>query len=259
MNLFLELDAWLSALVFAGLMAGAWWVGARVHAAWPPSPDAPTRVEDGALALFGLLLAFCFSGGADRYNSRKAHLLNDAIAIGDFATTASMLQDPERKELQRELLAYVEQRLVYGSTRLDDPGLPKIIADGRAAHGRMTALVARAVETKNTPSVHAPLMMGLNGVTKAHDERLYGARSQVPGSIVLMLIVLGVVTTFSMGRLRDRTVTTLSESTRVAAYIGLVALVFAVTIDLQQPRRGVIRVSHAPMEDLLASMKQPPK
>lgn len=45
-----------------------------------------TRVEDGILAPFGLLLAFCFSGATGHYAVRKELLRNDASAIGGFVS-----------------------------------------------------------------------------------------------------------------------------------------------------------------------------
>lgn len=257
MENFLELDAWLSALIFAGLMVLTYVVGARFRRDKnAEDPNTSTRTEDAALALFGLLLAFSFSGAADRYSSRKAHVLNDAIAIGDFAMTSAMLKNPERKEILSELTHYAEQRLRFAHTRFDNETMQPLIDEGRASHSRMAELVHRAIRTNNTPSIHPPLMNGLNGVTKAHDERLYTVRSQVPVTIILMLIILGVFTSFTMGRLSRRQKTAIQEVPKITTYILLISLVFAVTIDLQQPRRGIMRVSQAPMEDTLASLRQ---
>ena len=97
-------------------------------------------------------------------------------------------------------------------------------------------------------------MNAFNAVTAAHDRRLYGVRNHVPGSIVLMQVVFGVFTTFTMGRLHDQHEKTAASLFRTGAYVVLVTLVFAVTIDLEQPRRGMMRVSQAPMEDVLSSL-----
>jgi hypothetical protein len=41
------------------------------------------------------------------------------------------------------------------------------------------------------------------------------------------------------------------------AYALLVGLVFFVVIDLEQPRRGLLRVSETPIEELRASLATP--
>ncbi|MBS0418641.1 MAG: hypothetical protein JSR66_13085 [Proteobacteria bacterium] len=254
MNIFVQLDAWESALILAGLMILGWLVGVRARGS-TPEPVSSTRIEDGGLALFGLLLAFCFSGAASRYEVRKELLRDDAIAIGDFATVSSVLEEPERSALNREIRTYVEQRLEFGPMRLDDPRMLQLIAEGRDTHARMLALVRHAIANKNTPTVHVPLLNAFNGVTSSHDKRLYGVRDHVTGSIVLMLVLFGIFTTFTLGRLHDQRGR--GSLFRISAYVCLVALVFYVTVDLEQPRRGLILVSQAPMQELLTALEHP--
>ena len=263
-DLFVRLDAWLSALIFASLMLSGWWFGCRHRltvtrkGADASNPPLSTRMEDAGLALFGLLLAFCFAGAATRYEARKQVLLDDAMAIGGLATVASLLQEPDRSSLQREIRAYVAQRLVFGTTPLEDPKMPGLINQARAHHARMTTLVSGAIARNNTPSVHASLVTALNGVMDAADRRLQRVREHVPESIVLMLVVFGVFAAYTMGWLRDTQRAVVEDLPRIMAYVTLVGLVFFVTIDLEQPRRGLLRVSQAPMEELRSSLALPP-
>ena len=69
-----------------------------------------------------------------------------------------------------------------------------------------------------------------------------------------MLVLFGVFAAYTMGRLRDAQRTQAGGQARTVAYALLVGLVFFVTIDLEQPRRGLLRVSQAPIEDLRASL-----
>ncbi|AKU99513.1 hypothetical protein AKJ09_06177 [Labilithrix luteola] len=255
MDLFIRLDAWLSAFIFAGLMIVGWFAGSLARTPRLAESTPSTRIEDASLALFGLLLAFCFSGAASRYEARKELLRDDAIAIGELATVGSALEEPDRHELTREIRSYVEQRLTFGPMRLDDPKMAQVIREGQDAQARIWTVVKHVIANKNTPTIHAPLVNAYNGVTAAHDKRLHGVRNQVSGSIVLMLVLFGVFTTFTMGRLHDRHEEKATSRLRIGAYVSLVALVFAVTIDLEQPRRGLLLVSQAPMAELLTSLK----
>jgi hypothetical protein len=119
-----------------------------------------------------------------------------------------------------------------------------------------TAGSFRAIANKNAPTIHTPLVNAFNGLTAAHDKRLSGIRSQVSGSIVLMLVFLGVFTTFTMGRLHDQHDKRIASFSRIGAYVALVSLVFAVTVDLEQPRRGLMLVSQTPMQELLSSLTE---
>jgi hypothetical protein len=251
MTLFLRYDAGLTACVFAALMVAGWRLGAYL-ARRAAAPLSLSRFDDGALALFGLLLAFCFSGSAARYDARKKLVLDEATAIGDFAGTAAVLAEPERGQLLREVHGYIAQRLVFGDMRYDDPNLLSLMARTRASQGRIAALVARAVRTLNTTTVHVALVNNLNAMTTAHDNQLQGLREHIPESIVGMLLAFGVFSTFTMGRLPDN-----KRPEPAIAYIALVALVFWVTLDLEMPRRGLLRVSQQPMQEVLENLPAP--
>lgn len=259
-QIFLDLDAWLSALLFAAVMLGSWLLGVRIGRKFGKPGDAgrSTRIEDAGLALFGLLMAFCFSGAAGRYEARKDFLREDAMAIGELADVSASLEEPERSEMHHELGAYAKQRLTFGTMRLDAPEMPAMVAAGREAHGRLWAIVRRAIASKNTPTLHTPLVNAMNGVVAAHDHRLYGVRDQVPTSVFFMLILLGIFSMFTMGRLHDGQGTRVDGLLRVSFYVALVALVFAVIVDLEQPRRGMMLVSQEPMEVVAKSLASSP-
>ena len=261
MDVLLRLEPWAAALVFAGLMLIGWWAGSRVRARGAPgsAPGAPSsRIDDASLALFGLLLAFSFSGAAARYDARKSVLVEEAVAIGDLWGATSMLEEPHRSELHHELVGYVEGRVRFGTTSLDDPAMAGLIRDARASHGRMAAITRRAIAAGNTPSVHTPLVNTLNATTSAHDRRLFAVRQQSPGSIVDLLVVFGVFTTFTMGRRGDDLeASTSAVVLRRGAYVLLVALVFGITMDLDAPRRGLVRVPQTSMQELLDTLTAP--
>ena len=125
MDAILNFDARIWGLALFAVMSFAWLLGR--HMLMDPDYDQPkttSKIEEAGMALFGLLVAFCFAGAADRYEGRKALLLHDAISIGDFATTASTLQEPARTAIHNELVRYVEQRLAFGKIRFGGPEMP---------------------------------------------------------------------------------------------------------------------------------------
>jgi hypothetical protein len=251
MPLFIAYDAWVSALCLGLLMLGGWWAGARFGGGNAADTEL-SRFDDGALALFGLLLAFCFSGAAARYDTRKQLVLAEATAIGDFAGTAALMAEPQRTQLLREVHAYTEQRLSFGKLRLDDPAQPTLERQLRALQNRIGALVAACVQQGNTPSAHEPLIDTFNAMSTALENRAQGLRDHMPESIVCMLFAFAIFSTFTMGRAADG-----KRLGSAIAYTALVALVFWVTMDLEHPRRGLLRVSQRPMLELAAHLPQP--
>lgn len=253
MNYLINLDAWLSALVFAGLMIISWGLGLKMRSFSLDAEAKSTRIEDGALALFGLLLAFCFSGAAGRYEARKELLRDDVIAIGELADVGSMLAEPERSELHQEIQRYVQQRIRFGQTRPDMPEMQKLIDEGQASQARMKSIIRRIVSEQKTPTIHGPLLSAFNGLTTADAKRLSGVRDQINGNILLMLVLFGMLTTLTMGRLQEPG--SRFGFLRISFYIGLVALVYFVLVDMEQPRRGLILVNQTSMQELSRALQ----
>ncbi len=254
MDFILQLDSLLLSLILFVLMFAFWWLGYVKFSAHNHHGES-TRIEDASLALFGLLLAFCFAGAAGRYETRKALLKDDAIAIGGFATAASVLKEPINSQINAELVTYAKQRMVFGVARKTDPNAQEILDSGRESHSRILELVKKAIAENNTPTAHVALLNGYGNMTQAHDERYYGIQNQVPGSILLMLVIFALNASFVMGRFTPPGKTKTSGVVRIAIYIFLVVMVFDVTIDPEQPRRGFMLVSQAPMQDLLTSLE----
>jgi hypothetical protein len=251
MRLLLFFDPAITASLFALIMIVAWRLGILASRRSGPE-QVLSRFDDGGLALFGLVLAFSFAGAANRYDDRKKLVLNEATAIGDFGGTVAMLAEPDRSQLARELRDYIELRLLYGRTRFDDPAMVTLTKNTRASQNRIGALLERAIRGLNTPSVHVPLINNWSAATTAHDNRLQGNDDHIPGSVVVMLLLFGLFSTYTMGRLADGT-----REVSALAYVVLVSLVFWVTLDMETPRRGFLRVSQQPMQEIVQQLPSP--
>jgi hypothetical protein len=115
----------------------------------------------------------------------------------------------------------------------------------------MTAFVGEAIE-QGTPIAN-PLTNTLNELTSAHAARLAAIRNRLPTTIVILLFCAAILSMSLVGERQG--VTGVRHNGGTLGLILLVCLVVYVTLDLNQPDRGVIRVSQEPMRRLLASMK----
>jgi hypothetical protein len=94
----------------------------------------------------------------------------------------------------------------------------------------------------------------LNAVTSNQAARLAAIRDRLPGSILALLFVATIVTTILIGRSQG-----FSESSDfggVLFFVLLVSFTIYVTLDLNRPELGFIRVSQEPIERLLSSMQK---
>jgi hypothetical protein len=246
-----EMNPFGAAAILAAAMtifwAVGWRVGRKVRGAGGEAPES--RLDDAALALLGLLLAFTFSMALNKYDRRREALISDSNAIGDFYTCASLLPAPVRPRLQGVIREYTEVRLDLArggwSRRLEDT-----LSRFAQMHDRMTALVGEALQA-GTP-IAVPLTDTLNGVTSNHAARLAAVRDRLPSSAVLLLFLAGMLVAGLVGR--QQAFSKYPSFAGTATFIAIVALTVLVTLDLNHPTKGLIEVSQEPMQRLLSSM-----
>ena len=245
-----RIDPLLIAVTVLLAMLGAWCIGWR--SAKPESSEDPgMKFTDAALALLGLLLAFTFSLSLVRHDQRRAMVIAESNAIGDFFTCASLLEEPQRSRLQGAIREYAQFKLDTVRHLWSEADLEEKIRWAQEMHGRMTALVAEALG-KGTP-IAVPLTNALNNVTSGHASRLAAYRERLPWIIVVLLLLGALVPSFLMGLQQGKSPRPHFSGT--LCFFLLVTLVIYVIFDLNQPSSGTIQVSQEPFERLLQSMK----
>ncbi len=247
-----QMNAWNVSLALALGMLAAWrvgiWMGYRLRR--KGDGREPSKFDDAAMALLGLLLAFTFGISISKHDQRRMAVVADSNAIGDFYSCATLLKEPTRTKLQGVIRDYTELRLRLAREKVDDSELETAFVRFQQMHGQMTELVAQAL-SNGTP-IAVSLTNTLNEVTSNHAARLAAIRDRLPISIVALLLVSSIVTTLLIGREQG-----FSPSIEIAGtlcFILLVCLAIYVTLDLNQPERGIIMVSQEPLERLLSSM-----
>lgn len=248
-------EALLYSLALVGLMLGGWELGIRYgHRAECETPGT-TRIDDAILALLGLLLAFSFSSAATKHEYRKQAAIAEASAIGDLAGAGTMLEEPARSTLARELREYVDLRLELSRIPYDDVAEVPLLRRTRALQLDVTRTIRQAIHDGNNPSIHTALIAALNETTTAFEKRRAGLRDHVPATVPLMLGVSALASAFCLGRIQG--VARRRERGATAMFISLVALVLFVTLDLEQPRRGLVRVPIWALESVRDGMPAP--
>jgi hypothetical protein len=249
-----RIDPFFIALAFSAAMLGAWRLGWRRgrKAAPEPGEDPGSKFTDAALALLGLLLAFTFSLSLNRHDQRRAMVVAESNAIGDFYTCASLLKEPYRSRLQGVIRTYAREKLEFVRNVRSESDLEEALGRFGASHARMTAIVAKAL-AEGTP-IAASLTNTLNNLTSANVSRLAAYRARLPWSIVLLLFLGAVVPAFLMGLQQAKAPRPHLSGT--VCFLFMVGLVIYVTLDLNEPGRGTIVVSQEPYERLLQSLEK---
>jgi hypothetical protein len=248
-------SAWQIALVLAILMLVAWRVGLRMgndlrdrnrRARW-------SKFDDASLALLGLLVAFTFGMSISRHDDRRLMVIRDSNAIGDFYTCASLLNEPVKSKLQTLIREYTELRLRATRTIANQQHLEEVIKQSQQMQDQMTVLAGEALR-QGTP-IAVPLTNTLNQLISVHAERIGAIENSLPASIAFLLMVSAVVATMLVGR--EQGFESKTEVSATLSFILMVTLAVYVTLDLNQPRMGMITVSQAPIARVLSTMNAP--
>ena len=214
--------------------------------------EAPLGTMVGAtLGLLAFVLAFTFGLAAQRFDTRRQVLLDEANAIGTTYLRAGML--PERGQEVRDLLRdYVAARL--------DAVKPGKLDEGLRRSEEIQQKVWTAAETvgnKNPNSIAVGLFVqSVNQMIDLHAARMQaGIRSRIPTAIWVGLLTVAVLSLMAMGYFEGLT------GTRRSLAVFAVAIAFSVVIeliaDLDRPQEGVLRISQQALLDVQRSMNPP--
>lgn len=246
-----EIDSWAVATVLGYLMVVGWTLGWRRGGQKALIGKLNTvNVNEAILALFGLLLGFTFSMSLAKHDQRRLMLVNDSNCIGDFSTCASMLKEPYRGKLLADVKQYLQILLSPFPKITATDAFARKLNELQTLQGDMQTLVSQAVND-GTP-ITVPLVNTLNGMSSSHASRLASLRDRLPLEIVLLLSFAAVVTMVLQGQRQGEAGNNLF--TPSLGFILLASMVIWVTLDLNQPNRGLINLNKEPLERLLAGL-----
>jgi hypothetical protein len=253
--IFADIDAWIVASMVAFAMVVILLAGSSMGRPMREEtkiPAAVSKFEDASLALLGLLLAFTFSMALGKHDQRRAMVVADSNAIGDFYTCASLLKEPIRNKLRSVIHDYTALRVELSRHRYDEATFESALRQFQQMHNQMVELVSQALG--NGTPIAISLTATLNAVTSSHAERLAAIRDRLPTTIVALLLLSAVVAAMLVGR--EQGASGNADIAGTVSFILLVSFVIFVTLDLNQPDRGLITVSQEPMQRLLSTMSE---
>lgn len=244
-------------LIVVGLIGGVmitheagFWLGSRLRSTDEPFDRQVALVRGSTAALVAFLIGFAFSGAASRFIDRIDIIVNEANALGTAYLRADLIADPQRSELKAALREYTGDRVQLLSGERRDQIEP-LLAKVGALHERMWR--AAIAGTEGNAPLAGVVLPPVNEVIDLHATHLTMARRHLP--LPIMAVLLGTAAVgigligFGNGRVGRRF--TLLDS----VYGVVLAVALWMTIDLDYPGLGIIRVTNLPVVEALAAMK----
>lgn len=210
----------------------------------------------GQTAIFGLIaliLAFSFAFAADRFEQRRALVVDEADAVNTAYAQADFMPSAQAASARALMRAYVIARLdVYanvGEPWIDDDYLRK----ARAAEGKLWDLAAADVRKDPKNLAYLAIAQSFDKMGDIANEQTAAINNHVPVAIVGMVILCTLLGAALLGLTFGR----VEAPNR--ALSALFCILFAATVfiivDLDHPRGGLMNIDVAPLQNALRTME----
>jgi hypothetical protein len=220
--------------------------------------EAGTGPLDAAVyALFGLLLAFIFSGAASRFDQRRDLITAETNAIGTAWLRIDLLPAATQVSLRPLFREYLESRLqAHRLLREPSAAWAEHLHNLQLQERIWSAAIAGAQET-GSPAVISLVVAALNEMIDISTSRFAATRTHPPKIVYWMLILVALTASFLAGM-------AMAGSPRrpwphILAFTLVICTTSYVILDIEVPRLGFIRVDSADLLllELLDSMTAP--
>jgi uncharacterized membrane protein len=206
-------------------------------------------IQAGTLGLLALILGFTFNMALQRYNNRSQAVIHEANAIGTAMLRTALLPQPYDTLTHNLLQNYVVLRLAVSNTghamvteqkHLDD--------ETKKLQKEIWVNAVKAARIDPRPVTSGYFITSLNNMIDAHGERNALLQLHVPEVILFLLFIVfitsGALMGYSSGLGNRRTTLPAMMMT------FLICLVVFIIIDLDRPKRGIIKINQNSMLQL---------
>lgn len=202
-------------------------------------------IQGAVLGVLGLLLAFSFAAAGSRFLERQDLIVAEANAIGTAHLRADLLSEPHRSGMRDTLRRYTEHRIEVARVSRGSVHLEQM----REVAGFHAELWRHALAGVNDrPAFTMAVLQPVNEVIDLHSNRIASGRKHLPLLVLGLLIASSVLAIGVIGYGCG-----MAGRRRTALAIPLTLIISAalwITIDLDHPRAGVLRLTDAPLREI---------
>ncbi len=197
-------------------------------------------VEGSVLGLLGLLIAFTFSGAAQRFNDRKHLIVEEVNAIGTAWLRIDLLPPEAQPEIREGFLRYLDARLAAYRKMPDTKAAAEELTKAARAGGETWAKAVAVCRTESGLPARLLLLPAMNQMFDMAETRRLANRMHPPLIVYFMLALFALagalLAGYGMGEDRQR------NWIHMVAFALTIAVAAYVILDIEYPRLGLIRV-----------------
>lgn len=232
-------------------------LGRAAHRRSEEEKESPVAAMGGAiLGLVAFMLAFTFGIASSRVDARKELIRDEARAIETTYLRADFLTQPDRDEVKRLLVRYLDERIAIVEARSAEDVEP-MLKRSRETHDRLWQIAVEHGQRELDSDVAALFIDSLNEMFNLHHQRVaIGLQLRIPTGVWIALYALSVLGMISMGYQVGITGSKRSEASLILAIAF--ALVTSLIAALDRPFASGFRVPQQALFDVRARMAPPP-
>ena len=250
---------WLALLTSGGLFAGMLVLleigrvtGARRLATEPELPSADAMVG-AVFGLLGLLLAFTFSGAASRFDDRRNQIVEEANAIGTAYLRLDLMPASAQPAMRELFRRYLDARLAVYRKLPDVEAAMVELTQSKALQAQIWSQAVAAVHMEGSRSSGDLLLLpALNRMIDITVVRTMAMQMHPPEIIYILLFGLSLAAALLAGH------SMAADKSRswihMIAFAAVLAVAVNVTINLEHPRLGLVRVDA--FDQVLVELRQ---
>jgi hypothetical protein len=214
-------------------------LGLRRIRTTPNAHEGFGAIEAAVFGLFGLLVSLSFFGAATRLDARRQLMVRETNAIADAYMRVDLLPSAEQPELRRLFREYLDARLSVSQ----NPDEAVVESEFHHATQLQRAIWLRAVGANHEGVPGAALLLAsVNQMAGIEEEQAIAMQTHLPLLVFYLLVAAALLSAlvagFGMARGSRNWLS-------VLVYASIVTLTLYVMVDMEFPRRGLIRVGAA--------------
>jgi hypothetical protein len=253
---------WLLGLFLLGAMVGASWFGASftlLRGRFRGEQSGMTETQQGHVltsvyTLVGLLFAFTFGMAIDRFEQRRALVLQDANAIETLYVDAQLLPEPHRSRFSNLLVHYARNHIELAEAQQGDAQANRLLLEDQSLNEELREAMIPAFNSIRTIDFSSSFVDAVNEVIRTDAARRAARRAQVPESIIILLMFYALIAAVALGSF----VGSHRGAAINLALMALFVLTFMLLSDINRPTSGTVRENQEPMQRMLNRIERRP-
>jgi len=223
------------------------------HLAADGTRDGFGTVEGAVFGLLGLLLAFTFSGAAERFDQRRRLITEEANAIGTAWLRIDLAPAEAQPELRAGFRRYLDSRLAtYQNARDLEVAMAEYTRSAVMQGEIWTQSVAVCRQPAAAPNACSLMLSATNEMIDITTTRLMATRMHPPAAIFALLVALTLAGALLAGH--GMAGSQAWSWMHAASFAAVMAVTIYVIADMEYPRLGYITVDSA--DQVLVDLRQ---